>query len=222
MQHLQERNELLRIAREIFSSGMVSGTWGNVSSRVPGPGLMLITPSGMDYNEMEAEDMVLLDKEGKVLSGQYKPSVESPLHLGIYKKRPETNAVVHVHSIYATAFAVARQNIPVILEEAAQVIGHEIRVAPYALCGTQQLAENAIKALGKDKKAVLLANHGLLGLGGNLAEALQVCLVAERTARIAIYSRILGPLHSLRAEDILSLRQAFQNYGQEKVPLLPG
>ena len=83
---------------------------------------------------MDAEDMVLLDGEEKVLAGKYKPSVETPLHLGIYKKRPEINAIVHVHSLYATAFAVARQNIPVILEEAAQVIGHEVRVAPYALC----------------------------------------------------------------------------------------
>ncbi|HBK53089.1 class II aldolase/adducin family protein [Syntrophomonas wolfei] len=216
LQYQQERKELLQIAQEIFSSGLVSGTWGNVSLRVSGPGLMLITPSGMDYNQMEAEDMVLLDGEEKVLAGKYKPSVETPLHLGIYKKRPEINAIVHVHSLYATAFAVARQNIPVILEEAAQVIGHEVRVAPYALCGSQQLAENVLKVLGKDKRAVLLANHGLLGLGGNLPEALRVCLVAERTARIAIYSRVLGPLHSLRAEDILSLRQAFRNYGQKK------
>ena len=116
LQYQQERKELLQIAQEIFSSGLVSGTWGNVSLRVSGPGLMLITPSGMDYNQMEAEDMVLLYGEEKVLAGNYKPSVETPLHLGIYKKRPEINAIVHVHSLYATAFAVARQNIPVILE----------------------------------------------------------------------------------------------------------
>ena len=216
MQYLQQRQEVLQAAKEIYESQLVTGTWGNVSVAVPDQSLLLITPSGMDYNSLSIEDIALVDWEQKLVEGRFKPSVETPLHLEIYKKRPDIKAIVHVHSLYATAFAVARQNIPVILEETAQVIGHEIRVTSYAPCGSKQLAETAMKALGKDRKAVLLANHGLVGMGENIAEALKVCYIAEKTAHIAICARPLGPLHSLRAEDIAHLQQSFKQYGQKK------
>ncbi|MDD3268757.1 MAG: class II aldolase/adducin family protein [Syntrophomonadaceae bacterium] len=216
MQYLQQRQEVLQAAREIYEAQLVSGTWGNVSVKVPDQSLLLITPSGMDYDSMGIEDIALLDWEQKLVEGQFKPSVETPLHLEIYKKRPDIKAIVHVHSLYATAFAVARQNIPVILEETAQIIGHEIRVTSYAPCGSKQLVENTMKALGKDRKAVLLANHGLIGMGANMAEALKVCYIADKTAQIAIYARTLGPLHSLRADDIEHLQHNFKQYGQKK------
>lgn len=216
MQYLQQRQEVLQAAKEIFEAQLVSGTWGNVSIKVPDQSLLLITPSGMEYNTLSIEDIALVDWEQKLVEGQYKPSVETPLHLEIYKKRPDIKAIVHVHSLYATAFAVARQNIPVILEETAQIIGHEIKVTTYAPCGSKQLVEATMKAVGKDRKAALLANHGLIGLGASIAEALKICYIAEKTARTAIYARTLGPLHSLRTEDIALLQQSFKEYGQKK------
>lgn len=219
MQYLKEREAVLNCAREIYKSGMVTGTWGNVSTRVENQELMVITPSGMDYNLLEPQDMVLLDFTSEVVEGQYRPSVETPIHLGIYQQRPDVNAVVHVHSPYAVAFAVARQNIPVILEETAQVVGHEIEVAAYAHCGTQSLADNVIQALGTDKKTVLLANHGLVALGRNIAEALKVCYIVEKTAMIALQASTLGSVNALSDEDIAILNQAFKSYGQEKVTI---
>jgi L-ribulose-5-phosphate 4-epimerase len=117
MRFLEERRQVLAAAREISQSGMVMGTWGNVSMRCPEPELMLITPSGVDYQLMSMEDMVLLDSSYRIREGSYKPSIETPLHMEIYRNREGVKAIVHVHSIYASSFAVARKSIPVILEE---------------------------------------------------------------------------------------------------------
>ncbi len=216
MHYFEERQAVLNCAREIYTSGMVTGTWGNVSVRVADKELMIITPSGMDYATLEPEDMVLLDFNGQVVEGKYRPSIETSLHLGIYKQRSDINAVVHVHSPYAVAFAVARKNIPVILEETAQVIGHEVEVAAYARCGSQQLADIAVQALGEEKKALLLANHGLIALGQDIPEALKICYIVEKTAMISVYASVLGTPHSLFPEDVSFLNQSSKSYGQKK------
>ncbi|HEX3011151.1 MAG TPA: class II aldolase/adducin family protein, partial [Syntrophomonadaceae bacterium] len=142
-------------------------------------------------------------------------SIETPMHAEIYQKRPDVNAIVHVHSHYSTVFAVAHQSIPVVTEETAQVIGSEIEVAPYATCGSPQLAENTVRTLGPHR-AVLLANHGLVGVGKNVADALKVCTVAEKTAKIVLYAQQLGDVHSLLPADIAVLNESFQHYGQKK------
>ncbi len=215
MQYLHERKEVLEYARTISSAHMVIGTWGNVSLRIGDQPLMMITPSGMNYDTMTVEDIVLLDLELNTIEGKWKPSVESPTHAEIYKHRPDVKAVVHVHSTYATAFAVAHAAIPVVMEETAQVIGHEVLTAPYAMCGTRELAVNTVNTLG-DGKAVLLANHGLIGVGPNLQEALRICHIAEETAKIACLAQSLGSLHPLTNQEILLLNQGFKSYGQSK------
>ncbi len=216
MRYLEERRQLLAAAREISQTGMVMGTWGNVSIRCPDPDLTLITPSGISYQQMSIEDLVLLDNDYRVLEGSYKPSIESPLHLEIYQKRKKVKAIVHVHSIYASSFAVARQSIPVVLEESAQVVGHEVLVAEYALCGTRALAQAVLDCLGEDGRAVLLANHGLLGAGVSMEDAMRICYVVEKTARIALYARGLGGAHTLPAHDIRQLQEKFKSYGPSK------
>jgi L-fuculose-phosphate aldolase len=215
MNYLKERREVLNTAREISAAKMVIGTWGNVSIRIEGLPLMLITPSGMNYGTMSIEDIVLVDDQGNVVEGIWKPSVESPLHAEIYRNRRDVGAVVHVHSTYSTVFAVARKSIPVILEETAQVIGHEIQNAPYAPCGSSELAAHAVNTLG-DGKAVLLANHGLIGVGKNAGEALKVCYIAEKTARVAMLANILGEVNSLSEEETKLLNLNFRSYGQVK------
>ncbi|MDD2585324.1 MAG: class II aldolase/adducin family protein [Syntrophomonadaceae bacterium] len=216
MKYLAERNEVLQTAQEISAAKLVNGTWGNVSRRVDEQPLMVITPSGMDYNTMTLEDMALIDFDFNLVEGEYKPSSETPLHLAIYKNRSDIGAIVHVHSPWATAFAVAHQDIPVILEETAQVIGHPVKVASYARCGSSELATNVINNLGKHDKALLLANHGLLGMGKNTADALRVCYIAEKTAMIASYATMLGAVNTLNPEDIKVLSEEFKYYGQKK------
>jgi L-fuculose-phosphate aldolase len=215
MNYLPERKAVLDTAREIYESKLVPGTWGNVSVRIKDMPHMLITPSGMEYNTMSIEDIVLLDLEGKLIEGVWQPSVETPMHAAIYRNREDIGAIVHVHSTHATVFAVAGKSIPVILEETAQVIGHPIPVAPYAPCGSMQLAQRATKSLGSGN-AILLANHGLLGVGSDVAEALKVCYTAEKTAMVALYAHSLGGINVLTPEEVTVLHQNFKNYGQKK------
>ena len=215
MNYLKERRDLLETAQEISTSGMVIATWGNVSIRIENQPLFLITPSGMSYKTMTIEDLVLVDMLGNMVDGLWKPSVESPLHAEIYQNRSDVVAIVHVHSPYATAFAVAGKTIPVILEETAQVIGHEILTAPYAICGSRELALNAVQTLGAGR-AVLLANHGLIGLGKSLSDALKVCHIVEETAKIAVLASSLGQLNILSSAEVSLLNHSFQNYGQQK------
>ncbi|NLB17338.1 MAG: class II aldolase/adducin family protein, partial [Syntrophomonadaceae bacterium] len=112
--------EAIRTARIMMEQGLVKGTWGNVSCRIPGEeGLFLITPSGMDYSTLGPEDLVVIDRQGQPVAGKWKPSTESPLHATLYESRSDVGAIVHTHSVYATSFAVAGRRIPAITEEIA-------------------------------------------------------------------------------------------------------
>ena len=215
MQYTEERKQVLAAAREISETGLVTGTWGNVSARCGDKDLMIITPSGVSYNSLRMEDLVLVDGNGQVLEGSFKPSTEATLHMKIYKNRPDVRAIVHTHSLYATSFAVAGKSIPVILEETAQMIGHEVPVADYALCGTDALAANVAAALGENKQAVLLANHGLVTVGASMAEALKKAHVIEKTSQVFIYAKILGGANTISKEDTARLKENFKNYGQK-------
>lgn len=215
MKYLELRRLVLKTAQEILAARMVIGTWGNVSLRVPGEDLLIITPSGMEYDKLQPEDMVLVDFSRQVREGSLRPSIETPMHAAIYQNRPDVNAVVHVHSPYATAFAVAGKSIPVILEETAQTVGHNIEVIPYARCGSRLLASRVVETLGPSGRAVLLAMHGMVGVGSDIKDALKVCYITEKTAMVALLARQLGPLPSLDPKDIDFFRQGFEGYLQE-------
>lgn len=197
------RSEIIDTVRKMCAGQMVLGTWGNVSARVPEG--MWITPTALPYEQMAEEDLVLVSLAGEVLGGRWKPSSEWRLHAEIYKARPDCRAVIHTHSIHATAFAVARQPILPVVEDFAQVVGGEVSVAEYALPGSLQLAQNAVTALGQ-KSAVLLANHGPVAAAASLAEALKVCLVVEKTAQALLMARSLGQVFTLDDSDVQVLR----------------
>ena len=177
------KQEVLEIAKKMQEMGLVASTSGNVSTR-PTTDKLVITPSGMPYPDLLCTDMVTMGLSGKVIDGSRKPSSEHSLHREVYLKRPDVLAVVHTHSIYATAFAAARRAIPVLVDELLQVNDGQVGVAEYAPPGSIELAKNCIGTLG-NKSAVLLANHGLVGVGKNLEEALEVCSAVEKAAHIA-------------------------------------
>ncbi|MCR4400558.1 MAG: class II aldolase/adducin family protein [Syntrophomonadaceae bacterium] len=218
MEHAQQAAEVVATAKAMFAQGLVVGTWGNVSQRLPGAEGLVITPSGMAYERLTPGDMVVVDMEGRVRWGRWRPSSELPLHLAVYAARGDVNAVVHVHSVAASAFAVARLPVPPVLEEAAEVLGGAVEVADYALCGTRRLAEAAVRALG-ERNAVLLANHGLVGVGADAAAALRACVVAEKTAQVVLYARMLGTVHALATEDVERLHQGYREYARGPRPL---
>lgn len=199
---------------EMLKINLTVGTWGNISCRIPGQDKVAITPSGMSYEELRPEDIVVVDLGGNIVGGNRKPSIELPLHLAIYNTRVDVQAIVHTHSPYATAMAVARKEIPGAVEDMVQIVGGNVRVSEYALPGTELLGFNTLEAL-KGRNAVLLANHGMIGVGRNLNEAFRVCQVVEKSAQIVLFARLMGGVVELSLEDIEGMRNFYlKDYGQ--------
>lgn len=209
------RQEVRDTAERMLKLGLTSGTSGNVSVRVPGHQELAITPSGMSYDVIKAEDIVGLDMSGKQVWGTRRPSSEWALHLLFYQNREDVGAVVHTHSPYATAAGVLGMEIPMILAESVAVIGGTIPVAPYIIFGTRELAQAAVQACGK-KNAVLLANHGVVALGKDLESALHTALVVEETARIYLLAKSAGEPKTLSDKDLPAIFEAFGNYHKQE------
>lgn len=211
--YLDERKEVIEIGLEMVKTNLVVGTWGNISRRID-ENLMAITPSGMDYDSLKPEDIVIVDMEGNVVEGDRKPSIEYIMHMEIYKDRDDINGIVHTHSIYCTAFAAARMGIPACLDDLVQIVGGNVRVAKYALPGTMDLAKNVVNAL-EERNAVILSNHGAVAGGRDLKEALKTALVLEKSAQAAIFAETIGGVVPLRRKEIESMRDFYLNeYGQ--------
>lgn len=213
-QRLKTCQKVVEKGIEILTTNLTVGTWGNISCRIPGERCIAITPTGMCYTTLEPEDIVIVDFKGNIVGGTRKPSIEVPLHLSIYKAREDVQAIVHTHSAYATAMAVARKEIPGAVEDLVQIVGGNVRVNEYALPGTEQLGINTVKAL-EGRNAVLLANHGMLGVGRDLDEALKVCQVVEKSAQIVLLAQLMGGVVELSQGDIDGMRNFYlQVYGQ--------
>ena len=176
----------------MLRGGYTVETWGNISARDPETNLVYLTPSGMDYTTIQEEDIVVLDLEGNIVEGHRKPSIELDLHLHVYQSRPEVQAVVHTHPIYSTVFSCCGEDIPMVIDEAAQVLGDVCRTAKYGLPGSKELAENCVEALGQTANACLLRSHGAVCVGKNMDTAFKVCKVLEVTAQIYHLIRSMG------------------------------
>lgn len=212
---LETCKNVVEKGREMLAANLTIGTWGNISCRVPGEDCIAITPSGMSYDRLMLEDIVVLDLRGNIISGIRRPSIEVPLHLAIYNARADIQAIVHTHSVYATAMAVARKEIPGAIEDLVQIVGGNVRVNEYALPGTELLGINTVKAL-EGRNAVLLANHGMVGVGRNLEEAFRVCLVVEKSAQVTLLAQLMGGVVELTQDDIDRMRDFYlQRYGQK-------
>ena len=178
------KRRLVQAGREMLEKKLTVETWGNLSLRDPDTGLVYLTPSAMPYHTITEGDVVVLDREGNLVEGSRKPTVEKELHLGLYRTRPELNAVIHTHPVHSQVFAVLRRPIPPIMDEAAQVIGGTVRVAGYARPGTKALADNVCRAMEGRVRACLMANHGAVCVGESMEQAFKVCTVLEMTAQI--------------------------------------
>lgn len=216
------KEQAVKMGRSMSVAGLVTGTWGNLSMRVPKNNHLIITPSGMLYSVLQVRDMVVLDMTGRVIDGDRKPSSEYLMHVAIYRDRPDVHAIMHTHSVYASAMAVARKSIPPILEDLAQLVGGAVPVAEYARAGTQDLANLVVRALGKCN-AVLMANHGLVGVGRTLEEAMQVCQIVEKSAQVYMWAELIGTPVILPAQEVDVLRNNYlEHYGQTEKGSLQG
>ncbi|WP_322859514.1 L-fuculose-phosphate aldolase [Mycobacterium europaeum] len=183
---------VLDAAKDMLRRGLVEGTAGNISAR-RSDGNIVITPSSVDYRDMQLDDLVLVDPDGAVLHAAdgRSPSSEMQLHLACYRAFDDVGSVIHSHPVWATMFAVAHQPIPACIDEFAVYCGGDVRCTEYAASGTPDVGANAVKALD-GRGAALIANHGLVAVGPRPDKVLHITALVERTAQIVWGARALG------------------------------
>ncbi len=204
-----EKREVARAARKAAELGLVAGTSGNVSVRLPADGergLLAITALGARCGSLSDADIVVVDHDAEPVEGDLAPSSETMLHVAIYRSRPDVGAVVHTHAVYSSVASVTGMEVPPIVDEMVVNIGGAVRVSEYAFPGTQGMAGNVCTALG-DRNAAIIRNHGAVGVGRNLREALDACIMTERMAKIFVLSSLTGQVATL-PDDVVEAEAA--------------
>ena len=212
MNEINLRKQIIETAIAFNTSGLSVGTSGNLSVRTSQG--YLITPTGIPYHQLKEADIVEMDIQGNVIQGDLKPSSECHFHQGIYLAREEVNAIVHVHSDYATGIACTRQDIPAFHYMVARAGGDSIRCAEYATFGSEALSENALKAL-EERRACLLANHGMIALGEDLNSAYNLAEEVENIAKHYWLSKQSGEPVLLDDKEMEHNIEKFKTYGKQ-------
>ncbi|HYP45208.1 MAG TPA: L-ribulose-5-phosphate 4-epimerase [Propionibacteriaceae bacterium] len=210
------RREVSDLHAELPRNELVVWTAGNVSARVPGADLLVIKPSGVRYDELSPEKMVVTDLDGVLVDGDGKPSSDTAAHAYVYKHMPAVNGVVHTHSTYATAWAARGEAIPCVLTMMADEFGGEIPIGPFALIGDDSIGQGIVETLTDHRsKAVLMQNHGPFTIGASASAAVKAAVLCEEVARTVHIARQLGEPIPIAQAQIDALFDRYQNaYGQ--------
>jgi len=218
MLHISERQQIVEYGRKLIEERLTNGTSGNLSIYDSQSGHMIISPSGIAYLETTVEDVVVIDvKTAQVVEGARKPSSEWALHLGFYLYQPEARAVLHTHSLYSTTFACLRQPLKALHYGIAAAGVDTVPVADYATFGTSALSVNALKAIGASK-AVLLANHGLIGWETSMPKAFSLIREIEFIAKLQYHAQAIAKPVILDSEEMTRVIEKFKTYGQQPEP----
>jgi L-ribulose-5-phosphate 4-epimerase len=210
------RREVALLHAELPRNSLVVWTAGNVSARVPGRDLLVIKPSGVRYEDLTPELMVVTDLEGRLVEGEGSPSSDTAAHAYVYAHLPEVNGVVHTHSTYATAWAARAEPIPCVLTMMADEFGGEVPIGPFALIGDDSIGRGIVEVLsGHRSRAVLMQNHGVFTIGPSAKAAVKAAVLVEEVARTVHIARQLGEPLPIPQSDIDSLYDRYQHaYGQ--------
>ena len=208
------REQVYKLHLELPKNGLVMWTSGNVSARDPETSLVVIKPSGVKYEDLGPEQLVILDADGKIVEGDLKPSSDTASHLYIYRRRPDVNGVVHTHSPYATAFAALGRPIPVYLTAMADEFGGPVPCGGFALIGGEQIGQAVVESIGSSP-AVLLKNHGVFTIGKTAEAAVKAAVMVEDVARTVWLALQLGQPDEITPEDVAKLHHRYTHvYGQ--------
>ena len=195
-------------ARKMWEAGLVVGSAGNVSRRADAAHIA-ITPTSVPYETLSVEEIVIVDlKSGRTVDSHREPSYELPMHLAIYRERSDVDAIVHTHAPFVTTLSILRKPLPPVIDEMMVYFNGTIAVSDYAFTGTDEVGQNVVRALG-DRRGVILANHGNVCIGRDLAQALHVAIVMEACARIYVQALQVGEPVELPAEAIEAGRKLF-------------
>jgi L-ribulose-5-phosphate 4-epimerase len=213
------RHEVARLHGELTRNGLVAWTAGNISARVPGEDLMVIKPSGVDYDRLSAASMVVCDLHGNLVEGDFAPSSDTAAHAYVYRHMPEVGGVVHTHSTYATAWAARGEAIPCVLTMVADEFGGDVPVGPFAIIGDDSIGRGIVETLRSSRsRAVLMQNHGPFTVGRDARAAVKAAVLVEDVARTVHISRQLGEPLPIADEHVSALFDRYQNvYGQAQV-----
>jgi len=209
----EERTTVAKYGVKMITSGLVKGTGGNISLCNEDKTLLAITPSGVPYEAIGPEDVVVVDMAGTRVDGHLQPSSEMAFHLALIKHRPDIRSVVHTHSEYATVLACLRWELPAVHYLLGSA-GGSVPLAPYATFGTHNLAESICRVIG-DRNAVLMANHGLAAVGPNLRKAFSTAELVEYVAKVYLISRSVGLPVDLGVEEIQEVIRRSAGYGEQ-------
>jgi len=209
----KERQLLVEYGQKLITSGLTKGTGGNLNIFNREEKLMVITPTGMDYFKTKSEDIVVINLEGEIVDGNRMPSSEYEMHKIFYENREDINAIIHTHTVYATTLACLNWELPPVHYLVA-LAGHNVRCAKYATYGTKELAENALEAM-KDRRAVILANHGLLAGANDLLNAFNIVEEIEYCSEIYCRVKSIGDPVILQKEEMDLMVEKFKTYGQK-------
>jgi len=208
------RKEVYRAHIKLWENRLVMWTSGNVSARDPKIDLVVIKPSGVPYSELSPDNLVVVDLNGKIVEGNFKPSVDMATHLYIYRYMPDVMSVIHTHSTYASAFAAIGEQIPVCLTAMADFFGCDIPMGELVLIGGEEIGKEIVRKIG-NSKAIIMKNHGPFTVGKNVNEALQAAIFLEEAAKVLIMSKILGEPQPIPGSMVKILHKNYnEKYGQ--------
>jgi L-ribulose-5-phosphate 4-epimerase len=210
------RSEVAALHRELTRYQLVVWTAGNVSARVPGHDLLVIKPSGVPYDDLTPDNMVICDLDGRVVDGDHAPSSDTDAQAYVYRAMPQVGGVVHTHSTYATAWASRAEPIPCVLTMVADEFGGDIPVGPFAAIGDDSIGRGIVETLSESRSpAVLMQNHGVFAIGGTARDAVKAAVLCEDVARTVHIARQLGEPVAIPQHQVDQLFDRYQNvYGQ--------
>jgi L-ribulose-5-phosphate 4-epimerase len=210
------KEELVQLHLELPKNHLVVWTSGNISARDPESGFVVIKPSGIRYEDLTPENMVVVDLDGRVVEGRHKPSSDTFAHVYVYCHRPDVNGVVHTHSTFATAWAAVGKPIPPVLTAICDEFGGPIPVGAYAKIGGDDIGQEIIRSIGSSP-AILMKNHGVFTIGKTPEAAVKAAVMVEDVARTVFYALQLGQLDEIPADEVARAhRHYLDEYGQSR------